>query len=150
MLFFFYWSMSLIILDWNIFCWMYSLTKWKWEIQKRESKINLKYFSGCEIRDKVFKNGPRKICGWQPLKIFKEYGLLSRPYSFKAFKGCLPQILLGPFLNTFSHMFLSFVDFPSQNIQHRNFSYSDNTETLISANWEKLETLFLQLNGFSS
>ena len=23
---------------------------------------------------------------------------------FKYFKGCLPQILLGPFLNTFSHM----------------------------------------------
>ena len=25
---------------------------------------------------------------------------LSRPYPFKFFKGCLPQILLGPFLNT--------------------------------------------------
>ena len=32
------------------------------------------------IRDKLFKNGPSKI-----------------------FKGCLPQILLGPFLNTLSH-----------------------------------------------
>ena len=29
---------------------------------------------------------------------------LSRPYSFKYFKGCLPQILLGPFLNTLSHI----------------------------------------------
>ena len=29
----------------------------------------------------------------------------SRPYSFKFFKGCLLQTLLGPFLNTFSHMF---------------------------------------------
>ena len=27
---------------------------------------------------------------------------LSRPYPFRFFKGCLPQILLGPFLNTFS------------------------------------------------
>ena len=27
----------------------------------------------------------------------------SRPYPFKLFKGCLPQILLGLFLNTFSH-----------------------------------------------
>ena len=27
---------------------------------------------------------------------------LSRPYPFKFFKGCLPQILLGPFLNTLS------------------------------------------------
>ena len=29
---------------------------------------------------------------------------LSRPYPFKFFKGCLPQILLGPFLNTLSHI----------------------------------------------
>ena len=36
--------------------------------------------------DKVFKNGPSKIFGTQPLKKF--------------FKGCLPRILFGPFLNT--------------------------------------------------
>ena len=35
------------------------------------------------IRDKVFKIGPSDICGRQPLKN----------------EGCLPQILLGPFLN---------------------------------------------------
>ena len=35
---------------------------------------------------KVFKNGPSKICGRQPL--------------CKFFKGCLPQISIGPFLNT--------------------------------------------------
>ena len=29
---------------------------------------------------------------------------LSRPYHFKNFKGCLPQILLDPFLNTLFHM----------------------------------------------
>ena len=29
---------------------------------------------------------------------------LSRPYPFKFFKGCLPQILFGPLLNTFSHI----------------------------------------------
>ena len=28
---------------------------------------------------------------------------LCRPYHFKFFKGCLSQILLGPFLNTLSH-----------------------------------------------
>ena len=32
---------------------------------------------------------------------------LSRPYPFKFFKGCLPQILLGLFLNTFSHVYLN-------------------------------------------
>ena len=45
------------------------------------------------IWDKVFKNGPSKICGRQPL-----------PYPFKLFKGYLPQILPGPFLNTWTHM----------------------------------------------
>ena len=30
---------------------------------------------------------------------------LSRPYHFKFLKGCLPQILLCPFLNTLSHIF---------------------------------------------
>ena len=29
---------------------------------------------------------------------------LSKPYPFKFFKGCLPQVLLGPFLNTLSHI----------------------------------------------
>ena len=29
---------------------------------------------------------------------------LSRPYHFKLFKDCLPQILLRPFLNTLSHI----------------------------------------------
>ena len=43
------------------------------------------------IWGKVFKSGPSKIC-------------LGRPYSFKFFKGCLPQILLGPLLNTLSHI----------------------------------------------
>ena len=30
---------------------------------------------------------------------------LGRLYHFKFFKGCLPQILLGPFLNTLTHLF---------------------------------------------
>ena len=41
-----------------------------------------------------------KICERQPLQNLKRYGLLSRPYPFKFFKGCLPQILLGLLLNT--------------------------------------------------
>ena len=51
-------------------------------------------FNVTNIWIKVFKNAPSKICGRQPLKNFKWYGLLS----------CIPQILLGPFLNTFNHM----------------------------------------------
>ena len=30
---------------------------------------------------------------------------LRRPYPFKVFKGCLPQILLGPFLNSWLNLF---------------------------------------------
>ena len=44
--------------------------------------------------DKVFKNGPSKICGRQPLK---------------KLKGCLPQILLGPFLNTLSQIVCNYL-----------------------------------------
>ena len=44
----------------------------------------------------------------QPLKTFKMV-CLSRPYPFKFFKGCFPQILLGPFLNTLSHMKMFFL-----------------------------------------
>ena len=33
---------------------------------------------------------------------------LSRPYSFKFFKRCLPQILLSPFLNTLSQILFKF------------------------------------------
>ena len=47
--------------------------------------------------EQIFKNGPSKTCGRQPLKNLKEYGLFKQ-----SFKGCLPQILLDPFLNTLS------------------------------------------------
>ena len=41
---------------------------------------------------KVFKNGPSKICGRQPLKNLGDMVRLR-----KFFKGCLPQIFFGPF-----------------------------------------------------
>ena len=41
--------------------------------------------------NKLFKNGPNKICGKQPLKKQKEYGLINQAI-------CLPHISLGPFL----------------------------------------------------
>ena len=42
-----------------------------------------------------------KSFGRQPLK---RPLCLGRPYHFKIFKDCLPQILLGPFLNTLTHI----------------------------------------------
>ena len=64
------------------------------------------------LTNKRDKNGPSKICARQPLKSLKLYGLLdmvwpySRPYHFKFVKGCLPQVLLGLFLNTLPQMHL--------------------------------------------
>ena len=53
-------------------------------------KLNGLIFEG-NIWDKVFKNGPSKVCGRQPLKNLNEF-----------FKGCVPQVLLGSFLNVFT------------------------------------------------
>ena len=37
-------------------------------------------------------------------KVCSDMVSLSRPYHFKFFRGCLPQIVLGPFLNTLTQM----------------------------------------------
>ena len=55
--------------------------------------------------NKVFKSGPSKIYGRQPLKNLKGYMVcLSKLHPFKFVKGCVPQILLGPLLNTWTHI----------------------------------------------
>ena len=51
--------------------------------------------------DKVLKNGPNKICG-------RPYDHMIKDHMIKPFKGCLPQISLGPFLNTLLQLFLKF------------------------------------------
>ena len=56
-------------------------------------------------------NEPSKICGRQLLKNLKRYGLPRQTISLhlKFFKGCLPQILLDPFLNTLTHTCVCFL-----------------------------------------
>ena len=58
----------------------------------------------------MFKNGPSKIYERESLKYLKGYDLLKAdwPYPFKYFKGCFPQILLGPFLNALSQTVVRF------------------------------------------
>ena len=51
-------------------------------------------FTYTYVRDKVFKNGPRKICGRQLLKNLKGYGLLSRPYPFIFLKAAFHKFHL--------------------------------------------------------
>ena len=36
---------------------------------------------------------------------------LGRPHPFKFFKGCFPQTLLGPFLNTLTHILVDLATF---------------------------------------
>ena len=74
-------------------------------------------------RRKVFKNRPSKICGNQPLKNLKWYGLPKQTYHSRFFKGCLPQILLGPFLNTLSHI----ISFPGYEVNHQERISSDQS-----------------------
>ena len=42
-------------------------------------------------------------------KIWSVMACLSRPYHFKFFKGYLPQVLLGPFLNSLTHLYIKFI-----------------------------------------
>ena len=63
--------------------------------------------------DKAFKNGPSKNYGRQPSKNLKL--CLTRPYSFFIFfKGCLPQVFLGPFLNTLSQIYIPSTTFQAK------------------------------------
>ena len=60
------------------------------------------------LKDKVFKNEPSKICGRQPLK------------NLKFLKDGLPQISLGPFLNNLSHIYLGVLKMELDNIKYNN------------------------------
>ena len=53
------------------------------------------------IWDKLFKNGPIKICGRQPLKNLKEYGLLTLQIFQRL---CSTNFTWSILLNTLSHM----------------------------------------------
>ena len=54
------------------------------------------------------KNGPSKICRSQTLKYLYGQDLPKADYAPSKFLiGCLPQILLGPFMNALSHMNLN-------------------------------------------
>ena len=57
---------------------------------------------------KLFKKSPRRICGWQPLKMIWSAQAISitiyHCVSINFFKGCPSQIFLFPFLNTLTHL----------------------------------------------
>ena len=53
---------------------------------------------------KVFKNRPSEIFKREPLKNLKWFSLIKHTISLQIFESCLPQISLGPFLNTLSRI----------------------------------------------
>ena len=66
----------------------------------------LLFMDNAASRTKCSRTDQVKFMEENPSKIWGDMVCLSRPYSFKFFKGCLSQILLGPFLNTLSHFIL--------------------------------------------
>ena len=57
---------------------------------------------------------------------------LGIPYHFKSFKGCLPEILLGPFMNTLAHVSLRLSFLPEF------FSGIQNTAQKVKLLWISL------------
>lgn len=53
---------------------------------------------------------------------------ISRPYYFKCFKGCLPQIFLGPSMNTLSQMKQ---ETENKNLKSRNTQLFKSYDNLI-------------------
>ena len=49
-------------------------------------------FSNSLVWDKAFKNGPSKICGRQPLKNLKGYGLLGRLWLTRTVCQFIPSL----------------------------------------------------------
>ena len=99
--------------------------------------------------DNAFKKGPSKIYGRQPLK---NLSCLSKPYHFKCFKGYLPQILFGTFLNTLSQLRREDVAFPQNcvNLIHscRQVSsycnFSCNCQKCSENNFKKYSEIYQQ------
>ena len=71
--------------------WIIIIRKVSFEVHTFLSTITQKANAQMNKWERVFMNGPSKICGRQPLKKLKWYGLLKQ-----FFKSCLPQILLDP------------------------------------------------------
>ena len=64
----------------------------------------------------VFKSGPSKIFGRQPLKNLKGYGLLKKTISLKLFNDCLETI----FTSSILEYFVPCVDFFNRDGKNRH------------------------------
>ena len=121
-----------------------------------EIKLLIRY-SICKsnIWGKVFKNGRKKICGRQPLKNFKSYGLLRQRISLQIFKRLSStnftwSILeyFAPYINNFSLTItsLSFISIPplkmSGNLWFSHVFRGYRNGTLVSNGLKKIFPLY--------
>ena len=94
------WIMDVYVRTWLLKCyfvWVHSfqIANFVDVYGSRYSKIDQVKF----VEDSLQKNWSDMVCLGR--------SSLGRPYHFKFFKGCLPQILFGPSLNTFSQIFIT-------------------------------------------
>ena len=75
------------------------------EIPKKFCQIQLKGACKATTCNEDFKMG-QAIQEWTKYNLWKAaFKKLGRQYRFKFFKDCLPQMLLGPLLNTLTQVF---------------------------------------------
>ena len=63
-----------------------------------------------------------------------------RPYHFKFFKGCLPQVLLGPFLKSLTHLSWKTI-FQSGLVLFVKFLFFFNSKSFARLHWRLLTNL---------
>ena len=61
-------------------------------------------FGSSKVPQQINKANGTKYSRIDYVKFVEDSLCSGRPYHFKFFNGCLPQILLGPFLNTLSQI----------------------------------------------
>ena len=96
-----------------------AVSTWKIEIHVKHY-VWMKYLSN--KWDNVFKNRQSKICESQALNNLNRYGLFKFTLLLEFFKGCLPQNLLGGFLNTRSQMMKLKIIFETSYFVFQNFA----------------------------
>ena len=76
--------------------------------------------------------------------IWRDMICLSRAYPFKFFESCLPEILVGPFLNTLFHIIISK---PFVTLSHSSFVTIVQTSKQLCENMKNIGYMFTQ-TGF--
>ena len=83
-----------------------ALSKYWYSIIDIEYLLNIQIMYWDLGRVEVYNNGPSKICGKKPLKNFKWFGLIDRPYHLNFLKA-----IFHKFLNTLTHFILLNISF---------------------------------------